>query len=152
MSSIPPPKIVMPWVSVNPQPLAPLQPLPEHIVFPDLPGPPRNPAFNSTHSVTTHIIPAAYPRNPSSVWIRPPLGAETQEQRDARVQKTIETISARKYAQERGEAVGEKRGEVLWNTVNRYFRTKPLPGRGITLLLFHGVGTPKEVRRDDEPS
>lgn len=149
MASISPPSKVIPSVTVHPRRLGVLEPPPVQLSdYPPLPHlSRRDPFFDCHYTVSTHILSAAYPRAASALW-DPPPAIESDDERNKRIKITIAQMSKRKEAQERGEAVGEPRGEVLFSVVNRYTRIKEQtnrPGSALTLVLLHGIGAHKEV-------
>lgn len=108
---------------------------------PELPSPPRQPAFDAPYSLTTHLFPAAYLRTSRLVPVPPPppdtltkaerqefLSGTRQDLADLRVTVTPQGVP-----------------QVLWNCANRYIR-KGSTGKGVTLFFAHANGFPKEVR------
>ena len=118
-------------------------------------------------ALSTHLIPAAYPRTLPYVPI--PESASTYltlkdkaERRKAVEKLTKEVIETRVQVGEgndsddkvsRGyeDAIdkdGDQNQRLLWNCVNRYYRTTPPPSKKakpLTLLLTHANGLHKEV-------
>ena len=148
MSSFAPPTELPTWTSTNPRPLVPLQTCPEPSVLPSLPSPPRQPIFSNLYTLSTHIIPAAYPRVSLDVPLPervPDIGIDQEERKKIIAQKAVEFLNTRhnEYTSEPTAAAGSKK--LLWNCVNRYAK-KDLNGqRGLTLFLAHANGFPKEV-------
>lgn len=123
--------------------LLPLRSPPEPLRYPALPSPPRHDRFTSSYTVTTHLVPAAFPR--SSPFV--PLPAfpvhETKDERAARIQRfTGELLSLQ--AQHVPDQSGTQQ-TVLWNVLNRYVRKGIGGGSGLTLLMLHANGLHKEV-------
>jgi hypothetical protein len=127
---------------ITPIPLLPLRLPPEPLRYPALPSPLRDHRFSATYNVTTHIIPAAFPR--STPFIAPPPAFpshEIDDEREARIQRyTRELISLQ--AQYVPDSSGTQ-PTVLWNVLNRYVRHGK--GGGLTLLMLHANGMHKEV-------
>lgn len=162
--SLPRPEHVPSLKSVNPRPLLSIdEPPPALLLYP--PSLPREPcerlgrrtgAIFDYFEVSTHIISGAYPRTapfvPSS-YLEPDDGGMTQrgnskEAREERATRLTDRIVQLNTQQKDGHFPPD-RGEnrVLWNTVNRYRRLKKstTTTRGVTLLLAHANGFPKEV-------
>lgn len=113
--------------------------------YPALPVASRDGALSYGYSISTHILPAAYPRSASAVWEPLPL-EEPVNDRKQRIKNTVQHISDRKEAQERGDYVGKPRGEILWTVANRYVKNDFAGAtEGLTVVLLHGIGTHKEV-------
>ncbi|KAF8480044.1 Alpha/beta hydrolase family-domain-containing protein [Russula ochroleuca] len=127
---------------ITPIPLLPLRLPPEPLRYPALPSPLRDHRFSATYNVTTHIIPAAFPR--STPFIAPPPAFpshEIDDEREARIQRyTRELISLQ--AQYVPDSSGTQ-PTVLWNVLNRYVRHGK--GGGLTLLMLHANGMHKET-------
>ena len=142
--TIPRPRVALPRADeqVPRIPLLPLQAPPEPLRYPPLPCPSRDHRFASEYTVTTHLIPAAFPR--SSPFV--PLPAlpdynESRDERSARVQRqTDEFLSLQ--AQYGPDHSGTQ-PSVLWSVLNRYVRKGN--GGGLTLVLLHANGLHKEV-------
>jgi hypothetical protein len=135
-----------PWSSINPRPLAPLQRHPEPSTLPSLPSPPRQPAFSHLYTLSTHIIPAAYPRLTADVSEPervPDTGIDKEERKRIGDQRAGEMLAAR-WRQINGEPMEGSR-KLLWNCVNRYARNDMNGQKGLTLFLAHANGFPKEV-------
>ena len=126
---------------VKPNLLFPLQEPPTSIEYPTLPCPPRDHRFTSTYTVTTHLIPAAFPRVSPFVPLPPVPEHESKDERGARVGRyTSEFLDLQtQYAPD----TSESQPTVLWSVLNRYVRTDS--GTGLTLLLLHANGLHKEV-------
>lgn len=139
-------------------------------VLPPLPTSPRAPEFLKDFSVTTHLVPAAYPR----LSYREPLQyAETRgegphfvshaemqappgEDRKAWAARQSELLMWRRDEIRRLRQAGaptvpdgqEDDGPLLWHAVNRYARVSAPrnPGNiGLTLFAAHANGMHKEV-------
>ena len=127
-----------------PGPLHPLRSPPENLRRPVLPCPPRHHHFTSSYTVTTHLIPAAFPRSSPFVSLPALPVHETKDERAARIQRfTGELLSLQ------AEHVSDQSGTqqtVLWSVLNRYVRKSIGGTSGLTLLLLHANGLHKEVR------
>ncbi|KAI0827059.1 Alpha/beta hydrolase family-domain-containing protein [Trametes gibbosa] len=137
-----------PHRSVHPRPLAPLETPPVRLhEYPPV-AHPRSAHFLDGWSVSTHVLPAAFPRLPTDIWsasAAPPAPNETQEQAKQRIQTTVARLDVLKRTQERGEDRRPCRREVLWTVANRYTpTTPPVHGGGLTMVLLHGIGCHKE--------
>ena len=143
MSTIPRPQPQPPRPAehVTPTPLLPLRSPPEPLQYPALPCPPRDHRFNTSYDVTTHIIPAAFPRSTPFVALPAVPGRETKDERAARIQRYTGELSSLQ-AQHLPDGSGTQ-PRVLWNVLNRYVRKGS--GGGLTLLLLHANGLHKEV-------
>lgn len=125
---------------VLPVPLFPLRLPPEPLRYPALPCPPRDHRFSTSHNITTHIIPAAFPRSSPSVALPAFPGHEIKEERVARIQRyTSELMSQARHALDSSGT----QPTVLWSVLNRYVRKDN--GGGLTLLVLHANGLHKEV-------
>ena len=141
----PSPQDFIPYASVNPRRLARLEPPP--VLIRDYPALPctRPPPFVPSYEVTTHVLPAAFPRAPSEPWTPPPPH-ETSAQKKERIRRSVDTFSALKVRQEQGRDPRPSRREVLWSVANRYVCTARRATPGLTLVMMHGIGAHKEVR------
>lgn len=128
---------------VKPNLLFPLQEPPQSLEYPALPCPPRGHHFTSAYTVTTHLIPAAFPRVTPFVPLLPVPEHESRDERSARVERyTSEFLALRtQYAPD----TPESQPTVLWTALNRYVRTDTGSGTGLTLLLLHANGLHKET-------
>lgn len=120
----------------------------------------RRCAFTSTHTLSVHILPAAFPRAASSqgeIVVPPPEsfhGKAGKEDRKRWLAKTAETIITEKLEAEKvfpDPKFGIKASEVgIWGTVLRIRRNQSAAdktsSRGITLITTHPIGFHKEVR------
>jgi hypothetical protein len=126
-----------------PGPLLPLRSPPETVLNPPLPCPPRHHRFTSSYTVTTHLIPAAFPRSSPFVPLPAFPTHETKDERAARIQRfTDELLSLQ--AQHAPDQSGAQQ-TVLWSVLNRYVRKSIGDASGLTLLLLHANGLHKEV-------
>lgn len=150
-------------VPVQSLPLLPTTkpPLPDQL--PPLPSRPRrpHPSIDSLYELTTHLVPAAYPRfTPFVPQAQQPQWSLDRETWKANVDKATEEVMQWKYAQHAGTIQGGLEGQgstkLLWNSVNRYTRRGPRDGSsstGLPLTLFfsHANGFPKEVHMGYSP-
>ncbi|KAF9514149.1 hypothetical protein BS47DRAFT_1392726 [Hydnum rufescens UP504] len=164
MSSIPSPRVP---IDVPP-PSRKLRDIPSAVSqfdrYPVLPCPPRSPHFIPGYSVTTHVIPGAYPRqsfhelrrypNLAPISSIPPP-VEAKAEREAWAVDTCSKMKGKRHAIVRMRVQGQRSGAprqhdscpVLWNVVNRYARIQAHRGRkdmGITLVVAHAIGLHKE--------
>ena len=147
MSYLDPPTEMPSRTSVNPRPLLPLQKHPEPSFLPPLPSPRRQPAFSDLYTLSTHIIPAAYPRLTSDVPQpeRVPDNSVDKEERKRIIeQKSVEMLAAKR--RQSASKPGEGSRKLLWNCVNRYVKNDLNGAGGLTLFFAHANGFPKEVR------
>lgn len=122
--------------------LLPLRPPPEPLLSqPSLPCPPRDHRFTNEYTVTTHLIPAAFPRASPFIPVPASPENESKEERSARVQLYASELLSLQAQHEPGHSSTQPR--VLWSVVNRYVRKGN--GGGLTLLLLHANGLHKEV-------
>ena len=133
------------------RPLLPLQP-PPHAEKPPLPSPARRSLLDASgFALTTHLVPAAFPRT-TPVVSRPALPEwspdKTQFQKAA-ASAAAEVMST-KHKQRRGELHEPPNRNPLWVCLNRYLgRDTSRSGcarSNITLFFSHANGFPKEVR------
>ena len=128
-----------------PGPLLSLQSPPEPLRYPALPCPPRHRRFATSYTVTTHLIPAAFPRSSPFVPLPAFPAQENKDERTARIQRfTGELLSLQ--ARHAPDQSGTQQ-TVLWSVLNRYVRKSTSIGgtRGSTLLLLHANGLHKEA-------
>ena len=160
LTTYPPVTSFEPTVSVPVQslPLLPTTkpPLPEQL--PSLPSRPRrpDPVIDALYELTTHLVPAAYPRfTPFVPPAQQPEWSPDRETWKANVDKATEEVMQWKYDQHADKVPGGLQGQgstkLLWNCVNRYTR-RALPQNGsnntglpLTLFFSHANGFPKEV-------
>jgi hypothetical protein len=126
---------------VKPNLLFPLQEPPQPLEYPALPCPPRDHRFTSTYTVSTHLIPAAFPRVTPFVPLPPVPEHESKDERSARVKRYVNEFIA--FQTQHAPDKSEPQPTVLWTVLNRYVRTDC--GTGLTLLLLHANGLHKEV-------
>jgi hypothetical protein len=101
--------------------LLPLWPPPEPPRHPPLPCSSRDPRLVSRYTVTTHLIPAAFPR--ASPFIPAPASPpdnESKEERGARVQLYASELLS--LQAQHGPDNSGTQPRVLWSAVNHYVR------------------------------
>ncbi|KAI0289945.1 Alpha/Beta hydrolase protein [Russula brevipes] len=128
---------------VDEQPLPGLHPLrtpTEPLKYPALPSPSRDGSFAGTYSITTHIIPAAFPRVSPFVPVLPLPNHENRDERGAHVKQHTSELLSLQAQDDSGT-----RPKVLWSVLNRYVRTDTGNMGGLTLLLLHANGLHKET-------
>jgi hypothetical protein len=125
-----------------PGPLLPLQSPPEPLRYPALPCPSRHHHFTSSYTVTTHLIPAAFPRSPFVPLPALPVH-ETKDERAARIQRSTGELLSLQAQHVSGQSGRQQ--TVLWSALNRYVRKSIGGTTGLTLLLLHANGLHKEV-------
>ncbi|EIW75006.1 alpha beta-hydrolase [Coniophora puteana RWD-64-598 SS2] len=133
------------YESFKPQPWLPIEEYPDPLLYPELPSKPRSPNFSENYTLSTHIVPAAYPRfTPETPLpeIHPFTGNSTE--RMTQISELAENILRKRYAHDERELVGERDQKIYWHCINRYARKEP-SGTGITLFLAHASGFPKET-------
>ncbi len=128
---------------VKPNLLFPLQEPPQSLEYPALPCPPRDHRFTSTFAVTTHLVPAAFPRVSPFVPLPPVPEHESKDERGARVERYTNEFIAQQTQHAPDKSVSQP--TVLWTVLNRYVRADTSSGTGLTLLLLHANGLHKEV-------
>jgi len=136
------------WISVNPKPLLPFRTRGEDLPKPPLPSPPRDEFFNDNYTVSTHLIPAACPRLTPDVPLPPaPEFSTDPSERKRNIQQTAAQIRELQALYDQGKFGEERSEKLLWNCVNRYARrrVRSYGKSGLTLLLTHANGFPKEV-------
>ncbi|KAI6037055.1 Alpha/Beta hydrolase protein [Pisolithus microcarpus] len=139
-----------PWPSVNPRPLLPIQPHPASARCPDLPSPPRQDIVHKDYVLSTHIVPAAYPRLALDVPLPeiPSYDDSTSPtERQERIATVVERLIERQECFTQGRMSVGHGQKPLWNCVNRYVRTyrRSTMGTGLTLFLAHAIGFQKEI-------
>ncbi|KAH9988077.1 Alpha/beta hydrolase family-domain-containing protein [Russula compacta] len=93
------------------------------------------------YTITTHLIPAAFPRSSPFIPVPAFPNHESRDERGARIrQYTSELLSLQAQHVPNDTRV---RPTVLWSVLNRYVRTSS--GGGLTLLLLHPNGLHKET-------
>ncbi|KAH9053618.1 Alpha/Beta hydrolase protein [Lactarius vividus] len=128
---------------VKPSLLLPLQEPPQPLEYPALPCPPHDRRFTSAYTVTTHLIPAAFPRVSPFVPLPPVPEHETRDERSARVERLASEFLA--LQTQHAPDKSESQPTVLWSVLNRYVRADTSSGTGLTLLLLHANGLHKET-------
>ncbi|KZP28275.1 alpha/beta-hydrolase [Athelia psychrophila] len=150
-----PPKGPFGWYKVDPypRPFPPVRsapPLPAHL--PALPFPPRAPtAISETYLLSTHIIPAAWPRvtpaTAAPLEPAPSPSAGREERKRVHLRRADAIIDVQRRHAEAVTPLGAGDAKVHWNCVNRYVRRDLGHGsrKGVTLFLAHGTGMHKEI-------
>lgn len=156
--------------TVHPRPLKPLTSPPKTLLLhpPALPEcgkarlastDPQSDDIFRFFDVSTHVIPAAYPRLtpfvPFSELERKAggfPGNETKKSRTKRAAHIAEELRRLRDDYAKGLfTLDGSENRLLWNVANRYTRKKSDTGtnrnrKSVTLLLAHATGFPKEVR------
>jgi hypothetical protein len=141
-------------VVVQSLPLLPVTqpPLPQHL--PPLPSQPRrlDSGIDLQYQLTTHLVPAAYPRLTPHISVQPPAWSSNRETWSANVNKATQEVMQWNTDLHGGKLLGDHGStKVLWNCLNRYTRrSRPQnrlnnTGLPLTLLFSHANGFPKEV-------
>jgi len=136
------------WISLNLKPLLPFRTRGEDLPKPPLPSPPRDEFFDDNYTVSTHLIPAACPRlTPDVLSPATPEFSTDPSERKQNIQKTATEIRGLQELYDQGKFGEERSEKLLWNCVNRYAkrRVHSHGKSGLTLLLAHAIGFPKEV-------
>jgi len=132
------------WLPITTRPLLPIFPPPEPLNRPTLPSPPRQPAFDASYTLTTHIFPAAHLRTTAHVPVpSPPPESATKAERLEFFTKTMQELRDLRVTME-----PQGVPQVLWNCANRFVRTdldRRTSTKGVTLFFVHPNGVPKEV-------
>ncbi len=110
--------------------------------YPALPCPRRDDRFTSPYTVTTHIIPAAFPRVTPFVPLPPVPEHESKDERSARVDQYATEFFSLQIQHASGKSKSQP--TVLWSVLNRYVRADT-SRTGLTLVLLHANGLHKEV-------
>ncbi|OAX33191.1 alpha/beta-hydrolase [Rhizopogon vinicolor AM-OR11-026] len=138
-----------PWISVNPRPFLPFRRHSEDLEKPSLPSPPRNELFNDSYIVSTHLVPAACPRlTPDIPLPVVPEFSTNISERKRNIEHAATKIRELQDLFVQGKLGGEGSEKLLWNCVNRYVKRAQVCSdgkKGLTLLLAHGIGFPKEI-------
>lgn len=124
-------------------PLLPLRLPPGPLRYPALPCPPRHHRFTSSYTLTTHLIPAAFPRSSPFVPLPAVPAHESKDERAARIQRFTDGLISLQ-AQHVPDQSGTQQ-TVLWSVLNRYVHKSIGGTRGLTLLMLHANGLHKEV-------
>ncbi|ETW77306.1 hypothetical protein HETIRDRAFT_436230 [Heterobasidion irregulare TC 32-1] len=150
--SYPRPESFQTWTPINPRPLLPIQPPPlQGLALPPLPSPTRDAAFGPAYTLTTHLVPSAFPRSSADIPQPQVPAHETKVERKARVARVAKEMLALKERQEAGESLGEGSRAVLWNSLNRYVRNevggqeRHTRKKHLTLFCAHANGMHKET-------
>jgi hypothetical protein len=143
------PKTLQHWPSAPPvRPALPFLQPPSCVSLPTLPSPSREPSFSHAYTLSTHTVPAAYPRYAPHV-APPSLPANFdtlhKHGRGAVLDDVVTELMKLRYAYEAHKPVGEASKDPLWIAVNRYTRKEPLKEGGLTLVLAHAIGFCKEA-------
>jgi hypothetical protein len=141
------PKDTPRYVSVNPRPLQLLEKPPARPPPPNLPNPTVRASALRGYGLTSHVVPAAYPRQPGNLPPKIPQN-ETKEARKESVKQLAKNLLDARLAERKGIKRADVQETALYNVFNRYVLTNK-PKRGgdpITLLVLHANGFPKEVR------
>ncbi len=140
-----------PLANIQPRCLRPVSIPPTPSNLPALPSLPRPSLLQPFYTLTTHFVPAAYPRSTPNVP-KPslPVFSPDKEKWKESVNTTAKEIFHARERQWNGGLNKEGSEITLWNCVNRYAR-KPTEdsggraGEGLTLFFAHANGFPKEV-------
>ena len=139
---------------LTPRPLLPLETPPPITEFPPLPSPPRKSLLDDAYTLTTHLVPAAYPRiTPLLPEPDPPRFSADKNEYQKSVKETASQVLRTKTHQYDGGLPDEGRHRQLWACTNRYVRKEkrptkidfPYTHRPVTLFFAHANGFPKEV-------
>jgi len=130
------------FIPTAPRSFLPIQPCPINSHSPPLPSPPRQ-TIHAAYALTTHLIPAAFPRSVPDVPFRE-IPPHSTPDRQAQVASLARELIEERACFAQGKLYGDHSQKPLWNCVNRYVRTDN-PGSGLTLLLAHANGFPKEA-------
>lgn len=135
---------------------------------PQLPSTPRPLEFVPGYTVTTHIIPAAFPRysyqeplryasTAATILNDPPPSSASKAEKQKWIGTKIDEIREKTNNVENLRIDGapqdgplDDNGPVLWTVVNRYARVASAQSndarKGLTIVSCHGIGIHKEVR------
>lgn len=130
------------FTPATPRPFLPIQPYPVISHSPPLPTPPRK-AIHAAYALTTHLIPAAFPRSVPDIPL-PEIPSHSTPDRQAQVGSLARELIGQRACFAQGKLYGDHSQKPLWNCVNRYVRADNL-GSGLTLFLAHANGFPKEI-------
>ncbi|KIP03855.1 hypothetical protein PHLGIDRAFT_25908 [Phlebiopsis gigantea 11061_1 CR5-6] len=131
--------------------LPPLEkpPQPEHLPLPPTPPVSVDPVISKHFHVSTHLVPAAYPRLTPYVPAVPlPTFSKDKAQYKASVEKTLDGIMGWRMKQWSGELDHmPPNRNLLWNCIKRFVRKESSRGSGspVTLFVAHSNGFPKEM-------
>lgn len=152
LKSYPRPARFEPVADIKPRPLYPLSVPPEPTVLPSLPSPQRPSALGSKWKLTTHLVPAAYPRSTPDIDVSPPVFSQDKAEWKQRVEDKLNELTGLKEKQAAGELDAlPKSTKPLWCVLDRYKRVDRKYGnhQGVTLFFVHANGFNKEVRKAD---
>ncbi|KAG0704158.1 Alpha/beta hydrolase family-domain-containing protein [Suillus ampliporus] len=132
--------------SVNPRPFLPFRTRGEVLEKPPLPSPPRNDLFNDNYTVSTHLVPAACPRLAPDIPLPVvPKFSTNASERKREIRQLAAELTQRQERFMQGGLSGEGSEKPLWNCINRYAKRVQDGRKGLTLLLAHANGFPKET-------
>ncbi|KAH7882978.1 Alpha/beta hydrolase family-domain-containing protein [Phlebopus sp. FC_14] len=138
------------WTTIHPRSLLLIDQCPS-VDTPPLPSPPRQDTFHPQFARSTHIIPAAFPRVVPDIPLPHVSDYSARDsERKSRTEALAREVIQRQATFTTGKLGGGYGTKVLWNCLNRYVRTSIAPVRdlaatGVTLLLAHANGFPKEI-------
>lgn len=149
MAHLRPPSVIPNIPSIHPRQLVSLQPPPPdrlQKIRPQLPSPSRQPNFSDVYTLTTHIIPAAYPRvSPDApLPTKAPESGIDKAERGKICARSAQDLLGRRQRHADHPLKGSDK--LLWNCINRYVKKGLNNGNGLTLFFAHANGFPKEVR------
>ncbi len=147
-----PPPNPFDFPTVNPKPLKPLEtpPVSTSSSLPSLPSQPRKSLIDKWYTLSTHLVPAAYPRTTPFVPV-PPLPQWTLDKAGFKksIEKTVDTLIGTKEALWHGQLNDlPPDRKPMWICINRYVPKRNASsgrGNGVTLFMCHANGFPKEV-------
>ncbi|OBZ76148.1 Peroxisomal membrane protein LPX1 [Grifola frondosa] len=143
---VPPPSAPYELPSCHPRTLIPLETPPQPTILPALPSSPRTSLLDVSFVLTTHLVPAAFPRTTPDVPLPPlPTWSADKNQFKESVARTMQGVLTMKENQWKGELAGEGSRKPLWICLNRYVKRGALSLNGVTLLFTHANGFPKEI-------
>lgn len=149
--SYPQPAARIPLEPLHARALPPLEkpPQPERLPLPPTPPVSVDPVISKHFHVSTHLVPAAYPRLTPYVPAVPlPTFSKDKAQYKASVEKTLDGIMGWRMKQWSGELDHmPPNRNLLWNCIKRFVRKESSRGSGspVTLFVAHSNGFPKEV-------
>lgn len=157
MPSYPRPTNFLPTVSLPTRRLGllPLERPPHEDIplasLPPLPSSQRKSLLHPSWSMTTHLVPAAFPR--TTPYFPPHKlptfdGDENKAEYQKEVGRLAREVLDLKERDFYHAPTAERDTSVLWTCVNRYVNNpSPTSSTGLTLLFAHANGFPKEVSR-----
>ena len=135
---------------LHPRPLLPFQTPPPCLYPPTLPSPPRKSPLDQHYTLSTHILPGAYPRTTPVLPVPElPKWSPDKGAFRAAARRTAEEVFTIKTQQWNGEFDALPRdARQWWVVVDRYVRKGLRAGErgGVTLFCAHANGFNKEVR------